>query len=69
MRRLEEVKPRTVVSLVDAREQADASKPQFAAEAKACETRGVKLERIEVKLGGWPTSENIRRCLEVEGED
>src|SRR6185312_15617577 len=34
---LDEVKPKTVVSLVDAVELADASKPQFAAEAKECE--------------------------------
>ncbi|HEY8750606.1 MAG TPA: protein-tyrosine phosphatase family protein [Tepidisphaeraceae bacterium] len=66
---LDEMKPRTVVSLVDAAEQSDASKPQFAAESKACEVRGVKLERIEVKLGGWPSSEDIRNFLAVVGEE
>jgi protein tyrosine phosphatase (PTP) superfamily phosphohydrolase (DUF442 family) len=66
---LEEVKPRTVVSLVDAGELADASKPQFAAEGKECEAHGAMLERIEVKLGGWPTSEDVRKFLAVVGEE
>jgi len=66
---LDEVTPKTVVSLVDSAEQADPSKPQFAQEAKLCEARGVKLERIEVKLGGWPDSENIRRFLSVVADE
>lgn len=66
---LDEVKPRTVVSLVDAAEQSDASKPQFAAESKLCAARGVKLERIEVKLGGWPDSDDVRRFLAVVADE
>jgi len=66
---LDEVKPRTVVSLVDAAEQSDVGKPQFAAESKLCESRGVKLERIEVKLGGWPDSQDVRRFLAVVGDE
>jgi protein tyrosine/serine phosphatase len=62
---LDEVHPKTVVSLIDAAEQSDPSKPQFAAESKLCDSHGVKLERIEVKLGGWPTSENIQRFLAI----
>jgi protein tyrosine/serine phosphatase len=62
---LDDVHPRTVVSLVDAVEQSDPSKSQFAGELKLCDSRGIKLRRIEVKLGGWPSSENIREFLEI----
>ena len=62
---LQKVHPRTVVSLVDASEMADASKPQLSHEAQLCAAQGAKLERIEVKLGGWPTSENIRTFLRI----
>src|SRR5579859_2384890 len=64
---LEGVKPKTVVSLLDPFEQSDLSKPQFAAELKECDAHGAKLERIEVKLGGWPTSEDVRKFLAVVG--
>src|SRR5579864_8247825 len=62
---LEKVRPRTVVSLVDAREIADESRPQLSHEADLCAAHGAKLERIEVKLGGWPTSENVRQFLAI----
>jgi protein tyrosine/serine phosphatase len=62
---LDDVHPRTVVSLVDAAEQSDPSKPQFAQESKLCDSRGVQFRRIEVKLGGWPSSENIREFLAI----
>jgi len=29
----------------------------------------VKLERIEVKLGGWPDSQDVRRFLAVVGDE
>ena len=62
---LDDVHPRTVVALLDAAEQSDPSKPQFAQESTLCDVRGVKLRRIEVKLGGWPSSENIREFLAI----
>ena len=62
---LDDVRPRTVVSLVDAAEQSDPGKPQFAQESKLCDSRGLQLRRIEVKLGGWPTSENIREFIQI----
>ena len=62
---LDDVHPKTVVSLVDAAEQFDPNKPQFAQESKLCDTHGAKLRRIEVKLGGWPNSENIREFLTI----
>lgn len=60
---LDRVHPRLVVSLVDAAELSDPSKPQFAAETKLCAARGIRLDRIEVRLGGWPDTADIRRFL------
>ena len=65
---LDTVHPRTVVSLVDQAEESDPAKPQFAQEAKLCAQRGIKLERIEVKLGGWPTTDDVRRFLNTATE-
>lgn len=62
---LDRVHPRTVVSLVDANESSDPTKPQFAQEATLCAQKGVKLEKIEVKLGGWPTDQGIQRFLQI----
>jgi protein tyrosine phosphatase (PTP) superfamily phosphohydrolase (DUF442 family) len=58
-------RPRTVVSLIDDQELADPRKPQFAKEMELCKERGVRVVRIPVKLGGWPTTEDVRRFLEV----
>src|SRR5262249_463714 len=55
---LERGKIRTVVDLVDDSELADKSKPELAEELGWCQTRGVKVERVAVKLGGWPRSED-----------
>jgi protein tyrosine phosphatase (PTP) superfamily phosphohydrolase (DUF442 family) len=62
---LDDSHPKTVVSLVDAKEQADPTKAVFGAEPRLCEQRGIQLKRIEVKLGGWPDSDNIRQFLEI----
>lgn len=62
---LDSVYPHTVVSLVDAQEIADPNKPQLGEEAKLCSARGIKLDRIEVKLGGWPRSEDLQRFLKI----
>jgi len=62
---LDSVHPHTVVSLVDAQEINDPSKPQLGEEAQLCSARGVKLERIKVKLGGWPTSDDLQRFLKI----
>jgi protein tyrosine phosphatase (PTP) superfamily phosphohydrolase (DUF442 family) len=59
------VRPRTVVCLVDDNELADPSKAMFAQELRWLAERGIKVERIAVKLGGWPTSQDVRRFLEV----
>src|SRR3954469_21240203 len=59
------VKPKTVVSLIDDQELADAKKPQFAREMELCKEQGVNVVRIPVKLGGWPTTEDVRKFLDV----
>jgi protein tyrosine/serine phosphatase len=58
-------KPKTVVSLIDDRELVDPRKPEFADEVKFCEREGVRLVRIPVKLGGWPTTDDVRKFLDV----
>jgi len=59
---------RTVVSLIDDQELADPAKPQFAKEVEYCKGHGIKVVRVPVKLGGWPTSEDVRRFLSVVQE-
>jgi protein tyrosine/serine phosphatase len=62
---LDKVHPHTVVSLIDAKELADANKPQLAQESQLCESRGIKLNRIPVPLGGWPSSNDIQQFLKI----
>jgi protein tyrosine phosphatase (PTP) superfamily phosphohydrolase (DUF442 family) len=57
------VKAHTVVSLIDDAELNDPNKPQFAQEQNYLASRGVQYQRIAVKLGGYPTSEDIRAFL------
>jgi len=61
-------KVKTVISLIDDAELADAKKPQFAAEMALCKERGVKVVRVPVKLGGWPTTEDVRTVLNVAAD-
>jgi protein tyrosine phosphatase (PTP) superfamily phosphohydrolase (DUF442 family) len=58
-------KIRTVVPLVDDAEVADPRKPEFAQELAWCEQHGVKVVRVPVQLGGWPTSEDVKKFLSV----
>jgi protein tyrosine phosphatase (PTP) superfamily phosphohydrolase (DUF442 family) len=62
---LDVVHPRTVVSLIDSAELADPKKPQLAKEVELCASHNARLDRIPVKLGGWPTSEDIRSFLKI----
>ena len=62
------VQPKTVVSLIDDNELADPAKPQFQAEAEYLRRKGVRLERIPVKLGGWPTKADVDRFLAVTSD-
>ena len=58
------VKPRSVVCLVDDAEIADAAKPMFNEEFKYLQDHGIKLERIPVPLGGWPSAEQVKQFLD-----
>jgi len=57
------VQPKGVVSLVDDAEMHDEDKPQFQAEAEFLQKQGVRLERVPIKLGGWPTKADVERVL------
>jgi protein tyrosine phosphatase (PTP) superfamily phosphohydrolase (DUF442 family) len=58
-------KPKTVVSLIDDQELADPRKPMFAEEMAWCRQQGVNVVRVPVKLGGWPTTRDVRKFLDV----
>lgn len=60
-----DVKPGTVVCLVDDQEVNDPRKPQFKEEFAYLKAQGIRTERIAVKLGGWPTSADVRRFLTI----
>jgi tyrosine-protein phosphatase SIW14 len=62
---LRKTHPKTVVSLIDDQELADPNKPQFKQEIDLCKEQGVNVVRIPIKLGGWPTSEDVRKFLYV----
>jgi protein tyrosine phosphatase (PTP) superfamily phosphohydrolase (DUF442 family) len=50
---------------VDDSEIADPQKPQFEYEKDVLETKGIKLERIPVQLGGWPKKSDVDRFLQI----
>jgi protein tyrosine phosphatase (PTP) superfamily phosphohydrolase (DUF442 family) len=58
-------RPKTIVALIDDEEIADAEKPEFKAEIEFAKEQGIPIERIPVKLGGWPSTEDVRRFLEI----
>ena len=62
------VQPKLVVSLVDDDETADQQKPQFQAEEKFLAEKGVRLQRIPIKLGGWPTKGDVDKFLQVASD-
>ncbi len=65
---LRKTKPKTVVTLVDDREMADvAEKPQFKREIDtfAAGDRGIVVERVPIKLGGWPEDDQVERFLAI----
>ena len=57
--------PKTVVSLINDQELADPNKPQFSQEANFLLKQGVRQIRIPVKLGGWPSSDDIQKFLTI----
>ena len=62
---LRKSRAKTVVCLIDDREMADPRKPQFAQEADLCKQQGVNFVRIPIKLGGWPTTDDVRKFLTI----
>ncbi|HWE94048.1 MAG TPA: hypothetical protein VG269_08810 [Tepidisphaeraceae bacterium] len=65
---IDKVHPRTVVCLVDDKELADPAKPQFAKEFAMLKERGINAQRVPVKLGGWPSTQDVRRFLATTAE-
>ena len=62
---LAKVQPKTVVCLIDDQELQDPAKPQFKQEIAILEQHKIKMQRIPVKLGGWPTTSDVRNFLET----
>jgi protein tyrosine phosphatase (PTP) superfamily phosphohydrolase (DUF442 family) len=62
---IRDVKPRTVVSLNDARELEDPAKPQFREEEQYLAGQNIKLVRIPVSLGGWPDGASVQAFLKT----
>lgn len=56
---------KTIVTLIDDKELNDPAKPQFQKEVSFCARNGVKQERIPVTLGGWPTSDDLKRFMAI----
>lgn len=59
------VKPRTIISLVDDSELADREKPEFLAEVAYAKDHKLPIERIPIKLGGWPGTGDVKRFLDI----
>ena len=59
------VKPKTVVRLIDQKEQA--AEP-FASESAICRERGIEVIDLPVKLGGWPTSQQVSEFIAIASD-
>jgi protein tyrosine phosphatase (PTP) superfamily phosphohydrolase (DUF442 family) len=62
---VQKVKPRTVVRLIDEKEQ---NSSPFTDEVAICRARGIEVVPIPVRLGGWPSSEQVAQFLAVVGD-
>jgi len=62
---LRKVKPRTVVRLVDEDEQA---REPFASEVTYCHEHGIAVIDIPIRLGGWPTMEQVNKFLRIASD-
>ena len=58
-------KAKTIVSLIDERELVDPEKPQFKKEVEFANKANIKLAPVPVKLGGWPTTGDVRTFLDT----
>jgi tyrosine-protein phosphatase SIW14 len=59
------IKPKTVVTLIDDKELAHPEKPMFQQEHDYLEKQGVRLVRIAIPLGGWPTKQDVQQFLSI----
>lgn len=56
---------KTVVCLVTDQEVADPGLPQFKEEFDFLKQKGIRLERIPIRAGGWPTTDDLHRFLAI----
>ena len=61
-------KIKSVVMLIDDEELAAHEKPEFAREVEWCRQQGIHIERIPIRLGGWPNGEDVKRFLAFVNE-
>jgi protein tyrosine phosphatase (PTP) superfamily phosphohydrolase (DUF442 family) len=61
-------RPRTIVNLVDDQEIADPEKPEFKAEIEFAKQQGIAIERIPIELGGWPTTDDVRKFIDIASD-
>jgi protein tyrosine/serine phosphatase len=59
------IRPKTIVRLIDQKEQA--AEP-FAGEMAICRERGIEVIEIPVKLGGWPTSQQVKEFIAIASD-
>jgi len=62
---VDQVNAKTVICLIDDQELADPAKPQFRQEMDFLKQKGVRVERIPITLGGWPTTPDVQRFLDL----
>ena len=55
-------KIKTIVTLVDDQEL---SKEPFASEMKFAESCGIKVVRLPIPLGGWPSEDDVKKFLSI----
>lgn len=65
---IERGKIKTIVALIDDGELAAQKKPEFAAEMAWAKQQGLRVERIPIPLGGWPSSEDVQRFLAITAD-
>jgi protein tyrosine phosphatase (PTP) superfamily phosphohydrolase (DUF442 family) len=58
----------TVVALIDDKEFADPGKPQFAEEKEYLDGQGIRYVRLPVRLGGWPSDDDLHAFLRVTAD-
>jgi len=62
---LRNVRPKSVVMLIDDNELVDPDKPEFQAELDLLKQQGVALHRVPISLGGWPTTQSVEDFLAI----